>query len=152
MTDIPDIFKKATVPTTAAAELQRRADSVIDGLRPQYIIQTRVGVDKLQQWVDEWPALWPNLSTDAQTEMVRGDFFRTAHDIKGQGTTFGFPLMTDLGNHICKRVKAGGPFTIADLESFKRDVMDMKRVLDENLVDDGGEAGVQIRTRLEEDI
>ncbi len=152
MNDIPEIFRTATTHSTAAAELQRRADNVIDSLRPQYVAQTRTGVEQLEKWATEWPALWPTLGTDVQSEMIRGDFFRMAHDIKGQGTTFGFPLMTELSDHICKRIKAGGPFSIADLEAFQTDIADMKFVLDNNLTADGGEIGAKIRARLEEDI
>ncbi len=143
---IPAVFCKNRSPQSTAADLQRRADSVINSLRPQYVAGTLANVLQLAAWVDEWPTL----TETAQTDLIKGDFFRAAHDIKGQGATFGFPLMTALGDHICRRIKAGVPFTPADVAGFALDIADMRTVLEHNLTDDGGVLGQRIRKRLEE--
>jgi chemotaxis protein histidine kinase CheA len=39
------------------------------------------------------------------TEEVRQTLFRAAHDIKGHGTTFGYPMSSDVADSLCRMIE-----------------------------------------------
>lgn len=43
---------------------------------------------------------------DTDIDKLRQDLHRIAHDIKGMGGSFGFPLMTDFGTSLCHYLRS----------------------------------------------
>ncbi len=71
-----------------------------------------------------------------------------AHDIKGQGSTFGYKLVTDIAAMLCRylqRTAAEGRF---DPEVIEAHVQALKTVVENRVQGDAGELGQEILTTL----
>ena len=67
--------------------------------------------------------------------------FGIAHDMKGQGGTFGYPLVSHLGNRLCRLVEATSTPSPEELERISRLVGAMGTVVRNRLAGDGGDEG-----------
>jgi HPt (histidine-containing phosphotransfer) domain-containing protein len=65
--------------------------------------------------------------------------FGVAHNIKGQGASFGYPLMTQLGQSLCQLTRQTQPFGDAALALADAHLEVMAAVLDQEARDDGTE-------------
>jgi HPt (histidine-containing phosphotransfer) domain-containing protein len=88
-------------------------------------------------------------SGEGRTEHVR-DIHAVAHNIKGQGSSFGYPLMTRLGQSLCQLTRRKPAFSDADLDLAQAHIDAMKLVLAKEIQGDGGELGQKLGARLEE--
>lgn len=105
--------------------LSKGAEDVITRLRDEYVRATEDNIGSLERLLNDIPAMDPI----NQERVLKEEFFRMAHDIKGQGSTFGYPLLTDLGSDICERIRNRSTWTNDDFAVFKQDIVDMKYVL-----------------------
>jgi hypothetical protein len=69
------------------------------------------------------------------------ELFGIAHDMKGQGTTFDYPLVSHLGNRLCRIVEAMTAPSPAELDRIALLVAAMARVIRQRLSGDGGDEG-----------
>ena len=76
--------------------------------------------------------------------------FQIAHDIKGQGGSFGYDLMTVLGNDLCRFIEGKNTVRKVDLEVIDLYVAAMLTVLSQRLSGDGGPEGNNVLTGLAE--
>jgi hypothetical protein len=133
---------------TDAEELSRKASDVLSDLAEQYPDWT----------LDELIAMTDFLNQASRTDgnqrfsLIRNDFFGKAHDIKGQGTTFGYPLMTEVGSFVCEYLRHKESFTDQDILLMQDMVKLMRNILDNRLTGDGGEAGQSIRQQIGREI
>ena len=76
--------------------------------------------------------------------------FRVAHDLKGQGTSFGYPLVTKIGHSLCAltrdRVLA---YEDKHLELAQAHVDAIQLVLTKGIKGDGGKVGAELVAKLE---
>ena len=142
--ELPDMFKNTPSKSTFSLTQEIEAQAVISDLSAQYPSWAMSDVKKLNRLYDE--AYHTNGST--RNELIKGDLYRTAHDIKGQGATFGYPLMTELGAHLCTYIKNTSNFSDEKLSLIATDIHDMENVLEQKLIGDGGQTGKQILNRL----
>jgi chemotaxis protein histidine kinase CheA len=75
--------------------------------------------------------------------------FGVAHDIKGQGASFGYDLMTVLGDALCDLTREQRSMTASELDRAETIVSACRAVLDERLTGDGGPRGLALLHRLE---
>ncbi len=79
-----------------------------------------------------------------------GALFRVAHDLKGQGASFGFPLVTKIGQSLCiltrDRMREYGPKEF-DLAKSHLDAIDL--VLTKGIKGEGGKVGTDLVAKLE---
>ena len=77
--------------------------------------------------------------------------FRVAHDLKGQGTSFGYPLVTKIGHSLCAltrdRVLA---YEDKHLELAQAHVDAIQLVLTKGIKGDGGKVGAELVAKLEQ--
>lgn len=73
------------------------------------------------------------------------DIFAAAHDMKGQGSTFGYPLVTRIADSLCKYLT--GTTKSPDVVGAHIDAL--RAVIDHRLSGDGGLAGQRIAAGLE---
>lgn len=142
--ELPDMFKNTPCEHSFSLAHETEAEAVISDLSAKYPSWAMTDVQKLK-------LLHENackISGLARDDLVRGDLYRTAHDIKGQGATFGYPLMTQLGAHLCTYIKKTTEFSDESLHTIKTDINDMEMVLEQKLVGDGGHIGNRILNRL----
>ncbi len=98
-----------------------------------------------QGWaVDDLQALWQAFqgSTaaghDAAADVKK--MFDIAHEVRGQGGSFDFPLITGIGDSLCKFLEPLDSLTARDLEVIKIHILAMKAVFQQNLKGDSGAA------------
>ncbi|MBQ4472443.1 MAG: hypothetical protein II942_04300 [Alphaproteobacteria bacterium] len=84
----------------------------------------------------------------ARTDIIRQQVYPKVHDLKGQGTTFGYPLITDIGTHMCALITNKTKFSNADVVTLKNDALMMETVLWKKLKGDGGPKGADILRKL----
>ena len=72
-----------------------------------------------------------------------------AHNIKGQGSSFGFPLMTRIGNSLCRLTRNRRAAGDADLTAIQAHLDAMGLVLAQGIRGDGGPLGEKLAQRLE---
>lgn len=75
--------------------------------------------------------------------------FRIAHDMKGQATTFGYPLVTEIGTRLCRLIEAAPDPGPDHLHAIALHVAAMAEVVEGRLSGDGGEAGRLVLACLE---
>lgn len=124
--DIPDIFKNAMPLVNDDAEhLQKKAEDVIRSLAKTYLENVHVQIQDLRRFIDE-----ARIATGMdRTKLFKESIFKTAHDIKGQGATFGYPLLTVLGAHICDKIRGVDKWSNDVLNDFEQDIADMETVV-----------------------
>ena len=151
MADEPLIIK---VPTTLQdkvtidsrgvdLETLERAEAVIANLQGDYLT-----------WIVEDLAKFSELVTKIKSLPVdeRGDtakeIFEVAHDVKGQGGSFGFPLITTVANLLCRFIEANELFSDAAIEVIGLHVDAMRLVIGENIQGPGGTKGEKLVSGL----
>lgn len=85
---------------------------------------------------------------EERTKIIKTKLYPKAHDLKGQGATFGYPLITDVGAHLCKFLTSQKSYSPADLQKIKQDVVAIETILWKKLKGDGGEKGAAILDML----
>ena len=83
-----------------------------------------------------------------RNDIIRTKLYPKAHDLKGQGATFGYPLITDVGAHLCQTITSKSTYDPSDLQSIKQDILSMETILWKKLKGDGGTKGAEILKTL----
>ena len=65
--------------------------------------------------------------------------------MKGQGGSFGYPLVSQLGSALCRQLETAPPPGSAGMERVTALVTAIGRVIRERLAGDGGEEGKRLR-------
>ena len=122
-------------PPEISAEAMARAEAALAGLSLRYLGWAEADMARLRARLDEVRAAGP----DAIKALAA--MFTISHDMKGQAATFGYPLITELGNRLCRRIETCPSPAHQDLERIARLVEAIGEVLGARLEGDGGEAG-----------
>lgn len=73
---------------------------------------------------------------------VLNSIFRLAHDMKGQGGSFGFGLVTSVGNELCRMIEKMPPtLTQAHIDAIGVHIDSMKLVIAQRMKGDAGKTG-----------
>lgn len=83
------------------ADTIKRAEEAVGRLAEQYKGWVRGDIEKLRECLENAAA-----GGDAETDAFK-QIRAIAHDMRGQGTTFGFPLVTRLAKSISQLLKEG---------------------------------------------
>lgn len=82
-----------------------------------------------------------------QVEIV----FRVGHDLKGQGASFGYPLITRIGHSLCALTRDRAlDYQDTHLELAKSHIDAIDLVLTKNIRGEGGQVGAALAARLEQ--
>lgn len=74
--------------------------------------------------------------------------FQVAHDMKGQGGSFGYDLMTILGNDLCRFIETKDSVNGTDIEVIDLYINTMQIVITKRMNGDGGEEGKKVLAGL----
>lgn len=81
---------------------------------------------------------------------AKEDIYGFAHDIKGQGGSFGYPLMTAVGNHLCKFIEGiPGDLSAAQLTVIKVYIDTLRVIILERMTGSSGKAGERLLMGLD---
>ena len=149
MTDtnnIPDIFREnmAKSHKTETEIMAQKAADAISGLTGQYLTQVKQDLTTLKQILAKARQSTP----DMYFSLVHEIFFLKMHDMKGQGSTFGYPLLTEIGAYTCNYLRYKKEITSTDLDKLTQLVNDIDQILTQNLTGTGGNIGAEIRSHL----
>lgn len=113
-----------------------RAEAVIEKMTESYLDWVETDLAKLE---GELAALSPGApDTQERIDVI----YRAAHDIKGQGGSFGYHLMTEIGALMCRYIEnMDGAMTQEDVDLMQLCYKSMRAVITGRLAGDGGEAG-----------
>lgn len=74
--------------------------------------------------------------------------FTICHDIKGQGATFGYALLTRIAAPVCDVLRSPVALTARDYAIVEAHLAALQFVIDRALAGDGGEIGVALTAQL----
>lgn len=86
------------------------------------------------------PAIWPTIGQA---------MYQIVHNVKGQGTSFGYPLMTRIGESMMRLVKTPGESTVPDLRLLEAHVVALRTILQHDIRGHGGASGEVLAEKLE---
>jgi len=137
------INDKVGVGGPGAVDLKtiERAEQAIANLAGDYLVWVEEDIERIQNAANA-------LKKATGDEVASGlnEVFQISHDMKGQGGSFGYQLMTSIGDMLCGLVEGrteAGPDVI---EAIQVHISTMKLVIAERMEGDGGMGG---RTLLE---
>lgn len=97
-------------------------------------------MEQYQGWaVDDLSKLWQQfqeLAHEESRELAAGEIiemFNVSHEIRGQGGTFGFPLISVIGDSLCKFLEDRKQLTAVELEVIRVHILAMKAVFRQEL-------------------
>lgn len=77
------------------------------------------------------------------------DLYMKAAEIKGQGATFGYPLMSTIGSQLCRFIETvGNDLNDAQMGVVKLHVETLRLVIQQKMEGEGGGAGQKLLTGL----
>lgn len=120
------------------------SQKAIDDLKASYLSWTDQALTQLRALITDLPPQPPATHQNLST------IFEIGHNIKGMGGSFGFPLMTEVGQALCLYLRhvehGGGP---ADRALLDRLLRLMEEIVTESIEGDGDEWGQQTRKTLD---
>jgi hypothetical protein len=126
------------LPTLSPDDLAR-AEAALARLSGSYLDWAEADAARLRACLAEV------LAPGADLTVLLPRLFTISHDMKGQAATFGYPLLSELGNRLCRLIEdqpAPGPEILERMAALADG---MGRVVAERLSGDGGEAGCELR-------
>lgn len=113
-----------------------------DDLLTYYLDWTGTALKDMNALIDRTEGL-----TAPQPQLV-DDIHAIAHNIKGMGTSFNFPLMTKVGKSLCDYLRALTDQDIVSHAVLMAHSKIMTVVLDNQITGDGGDVGQQLLDKL----
>lgn len=130
-----------------------RAEAAVADLAKSYVTWASADVEKCTEHLATARSVQPaaNLPDGAVDDRMIAvqALYAVAHNIKGQGSSFGFPLMTRLGDSLCRLTRGKRRFPDGDLNVIQAHLDAMRLVLAQNIRGDGGALGDKLAQRLE---
>lgn len=124
--------------------------AVSDELFSEYMTWTSTSLSEFETLlteVSESPSKSPN-NTEGQPMAEK--MYAISHNIKGMGASFGFPLMTDLGDTLCHYLKDLPENSAISVSIISAHLKAMKAILDNRIEGEGGEMGENLKIRIAE--
>jgi hypothetical protein len=129
---------------SSMADTLARAEEATTLLKQNYTTWAREDIEKGQRCLDE---------ANADPARVRAQLdalYAIMHNVKGQGASFGYPLVTRIAQSLCKLVGAKHDAGEPMLRIAQAHVDALKLVLDQKIEGPGGETGEKLVSRLED--
>ncbi len=84
----------------------------------------------------------------AQRDPAVRELFAVVHGLRGQGGSFGYPLVTAVAASLNRFIEARTRFDTAEMAAIRAHVGALRMVVDERMSGDGGEAGATLQDGL----
>ena len=122
-------------PGAVDIETLERAESVIANMTDSYIEWVQEDLQKIEL------AYKAMVDSSEPSKELAEAVFQISHDIKGQGGSFGYDLMTVIGNELCRLIEKNEHFGPPEIEAIKVHIDAMKLVIQNKMRGDGGPNG-----------
>lgn len=120
-----------------------RAEQAIAGMADQYLDWVQEDLKR----IEDAYAVLTGASGDRKQEL--DGVFQVAHDMKGQGGSFGFDLITAIGNQLCRLIEKIDVINDGEINAIRVHIDAMKLVIAQKMTGNGGKAGDQILIGLD---
>lgn len=130
-------------PGAVTPEALDRAEAVIADLADDYLHWVEEDLAKLQAALENLKAATGDNSAEVEA------IFQIVHDIKGQGGSFGYQMMTQIGDHLCRFLESLESAKPAEIDVIELHVSALRLVITEKMKGDGGAAGNSLYKGLE---
>ncbi|MGE0120497.1 MAG: Hpt domain-containing protein [Dongiaceae bacterium] len=124
-------------------ETLARAEEATTALRANYTEWARIDVDQAQALLDA-----AKRDPERRREQLDRAYAAT-HNIKGQGASFGYPLVSRIGQSLCRLIAPSRSVDENGLKLAQAHLDALKLVLDQKIAGKGGETGEKLAARLE---
>lgn len=131
-------------PGAVSQEVLARAEKVMADMADSYVDWAAADLENLGEVV---ATLKVSDTADQKDHLKR--IFAIAHDMKGQGGSFGFVLITTFGDMLCKYVDKLESATPAQIEVIALHLHAMQVVVSKSMKGDGGPAGAELLKGLD---
>lgn len=122
-----------------------KAMAVLDDLAKEYVVWVEQDLKNLEGVYAQACAE----AVDNRDNIVRENLFRIAHDMKGQGATFGYDLVTDIGNHLCRYIERQEKFDKLQMDAIETHIKALRQIIEHKLTADGGAEGQDLKAKVE---
>lgn len=117
-------------------EMLEKAEQIVAGLQGSYLEWVQEDLKKLQALYDEAKA-----ADTADRAALFKAIFNVAHDVKGQGGSFGYHLMTAVGNQLCRFLEAAPQAGEGELQVVALHIDAMRLIIAQRMEGEGGRQG-----------
>jgi hypothetical protein len=131
----PNALAKKVGRFTLDPQRLERAQAVVAAHAQDYVA-------RLLEEAHALAAGWQEAAAEDREAIVR--LHRIAHDIKGQGTTFGYPLATEVAAALCRLLMGGGLARAKAREVVEAHIAALAAIAGGPIAGDGGEAGAAL--------
>lgn len=131
-------------PDGVDAAMLERAEALIANLQGDFIVWVQEDLKKLQQSFDNASAQPVEERAHAMQEV-----FGVLHDMKGQGGSFGYPLITHVANTLCRFMEVRSSFGPSEMSAVSLHINALRLIVAERLNGDGGDKGQKLVNGLE---
>jgi len=120
-----------------------QAEAAVEALRDTYREQLASDVAALEE-------VWARFEggAPAEAEAALAELHGIAHNIKGQGGSFGYDLVTEIGASFCDYLRSGMRISPDERNIVHMHIRMLKTVSENNISGDGGDTGRRIAEKL----
>lgn len=141
-------------PNGTVIAMLARAEAAVADLCKDYPFWVKEDIASIHDCVKRAKAILSEtrtgIGTEIETEIKAAGSraFELAHNIKGQGTSFGYPLMTAVGISLCEVLRHRRRLDRQTIPLVEAHARLMDQIIDNGLKDDGGKEGQVIHDHL----
>lgn len=125
-------------------ELLARAEAAVAGLQGDYLVWAAQDIAAMERQCTTMLSL-----PEDERAHALGELFTTVHGMKGQGGSFGFPLITQIADSLSRFIEHRTLCGPHEMDVITVHIDAMRVVIAERLTDEGGVAGAQMLLGLE---
>lgn len=125
------------------AALLEKVDNELTQMAGEYVGWATDDLKKLQTLYDSLEAMPEELRKDAMPEL-----FNVAHDMRGQGGSFGYPLVSSIANLLCNFIEKRQAFGAQEMTAIKLHLDALRMVISARMQGPGGNAGSNLLAGL----
>lgn len=118
-----------------------QAEAAVAALRDSYREQLMVDVAALLD-------VWAGLENGVPASEVMKQIHSIAHNVKGQGGSFGYDLVTSIGASLCDYIRSGERQSADEINIVHAHIKILKMVGENDIAGTGGETGERIVAKL----
>lgn len=100
--------------------------------------------ERAQQNIAELEGAFSALNADNREPSLLGALFAVAHNMRGQGATFDFPLVTEIATNLCMLLEDRERIDDALLDAIEVHIDSLKLVVTQPIKGDGGVEGAEL--------
>lgn len=124
-------------------ELFKLAEARVEKLKDEFVQILKKECDRLNDFLAKAES-----KVDADRAAGIKGLRRISHELRGQGGTFGYPLVSQIGNSMVKYLDANEVFNEAELKIVRAHVDAIRAVSAADIKGDGGDVGRALMAEL----